>query len=77
MEDLTRTFRGLIILAHRANSQSLYKTATIHILDIGAIYEQSIYGNSYSMDQSEFRIFCTPVVRPGTVSGAVNQNNFD
>ena len=31
MGDLTRTFGGLIIFAHRANSQSLYKTATIHI----------------------------------------------
>ena len=31
MGDLTRTFGGLIIFAHRANSQSLYNTATIHV----------------------------------------------
>jgi hypothetical protein len=31
MGDLTRTFGGLIILAHRVNSQSLYVIASIHI----------------------------------------------
>jgi len=31
MGDLTRTFGGLIIFTHRANSQNLYNTATIHV----------------------------------------------
>ena len=31
MGDLTRTFGGLIIFAHRVNSQSLYVIASIHI----------------------------------------------
>ena len=36
MGDLTRTFGGLIILAHRVNSQSLYVIASIYtyILDM-------------------------------------------
>ena len=39
MGDLTRTFVGLIILAHRVNSQSLYVIASIHIY----IYILDIY----------------------------------
>ena len=36
MGDLTRTFGGLIIMAHRVNSQTLFKIPSIHIyiLDI-------------------------------------------
>ena len=33
MGDLTRTFGGLIIMAHGVNSQSLYVIPFIHILD--------------------------------------------
>ena len=50
MGDLTPTFGGLIIFAHRANIQSLYKTATIHIYT-RYIYDMiSYYSNvAYSM----------------------------
>jgi len=36
MEDLTRTFGGLIIMAHSVNRQTLFKIPSIHIyyLDI-------------------------------------------
>ena len=35
-ENITRTFGGLIIMAHRVNSQTLFKIPSIHIyiLDI-------------------------------------------
>ena len=32
MGDLTRTFGGLIIMAHRVNRQTLFKIPSIHIL---------------------------------------------
>ncbi len=52
MGDLTRTFGGLIIFAHRANSQSLYNTATIHIYtryvsnNINKVWFKYIYDTS-------------------------------
>ena len=45
MGDLTRTFGGLIIMAHRVNSQSLYVIPFIHIyiLDIIVPYMSLYY----------------------------------
>ena len=43
--DLTRTFGGLIIMAHRVNSQTLFKIPSIHIY----IYILDIHIHIYDM----------------------------
>ena len=59
MGDLTGTFGGLIIMAHRVNSQTLFKIPSIHIytiIDIMYVYNNHIYILKYSMQCVKYLI---------------------